>query len=123
VGRTFLLLGALAGLLTVALGAFAAHGLRGRLPAASLEWFQTGVHYQGLHALALLAVGLLALLRPLPGLRMAGWAFCGGILLFCGSLYLLALDAPRPLGWVTPFGGVAFLLGWYLLARAAWRLG
>jgi len=121
--RPLLRLGAINGFLAVALGAFAAHGLKGRIPAASLEVFQTGVHYQGLHALALLVVGGLLLVRPLPGLKAAGWAFFTGILLFSGSLYLLALTEVRTLGWITPIGGVSFLFGWGALAKAVWRVG
>jgi uncharacterized membrane protein YgdD (TMEM256/DUF423 family) len=114
----FIVFGAVNGFLAVALGAFAAHGLKGMLAPGLLEAFRTGVDYQAIHALALLAVGILgAQFRGNPGaLRLAGWAFVVGILLFSGSLYLMALTGTRWLGAVTPFGGTAFLVGWAALA-------
>jgi uncharacterized membrane protein YgdD (TMEM256/DUF423 family) len=121
--RLWLALGALNGFLAVALGAFAAHGLEGRLSERFLNTFQKAVDYQGMHAFALLAVGLLLWLRP--GFRLLNWAgrlFLAGILLFSGSLYILALSGVTLWGMVTPFGGTAFLLGWLILALAAWRL-
>lgn len=120
--RHFLIIGALNGFLAVAFGAFAAHGLKQVLSVGLLEIFQTGVDYQALHALALLAVGLLARSGSSRGLRLAGWAFATGILLFSGSLYLLALTDARWLGAITPFGGTAFLIGWASLAWHAWRM-
>ena len=110
--RTFLLLGALGGFFTVAFGAFAAHGLKAILSPGLLQTFHTGVDYQGLHSLALLGVGLLLRTQESAALRLAGWAFASGILVFSGSLYLLALTDARWLGAITPFGGAAFLLGW-----------
>jgi uncharacterized membrane protein YgdD (TMEM256/DUF423 family) len=120
--RLLLLAGAAGGLLTVLLGAFGAHGLEGSLPEIHLEWWRKAVDYQALHSLALLACGLLALLHPSRQLLLAGGSFVIGILLFSGSLYLLALTGSRSLGMVTPFGGVAFILGWFFLGLAAWRL-
>lgn len=119
--RHFVLIGAICGLLAVALGAFAAHALKGLLSAGLLEVFRTGVEYQGMHALALLVVGLLGRDRAGAALNLAGWAFAVGILLFSGSLYLLALTDARWLGAVTPFGGSAFLLGWGALGWHAYR--
>jgi uncharacterized membrane protein YgdD (TMEM256/DUF423 family) len=119
--RLFLMLGAVNGFLAVALGAFAAHGLQGRLSPQRLEVFQTGVEYQAMHALALLTVGLLASAATPAALRTAGWAFTVGILLFSGSLYLLVLTDTPALGMVTPFGGTAFLVGWSALAWSARR--
>lgn len=120
--RGFLLLAAFFGFTGVALGAFAAHGLRARLSSEYLAVFQTGVNYQLIHSLALLAVGLLA--QHLPGrlAMFAGSLFTLGILLFSGSLYLLTLGGLK-LGIVTPIGGMAFLGGWLCLGLAAWRLG
>lgn len=121
--RVFLLIAALSGLLAVVLGAFAAHGLRGKLDINLLNAFQTGVQYQMYHALALLAVALLSLHFPQANLfSWSGWAFIAGMLLFSGSLYALALGGPRWLGPVTPLGGLAFILGWVILLVAAWRL-
>ena len=119
--RHFIVLGAVNGFLAVAFGAFAAHALKDLLSAGLLEVFHTGVEYQGLHALALVAVGLLGRDEHGRALNLAGWAFASGILLFSGSLYLLALTDIRMLGAVTPLGGVAFLIGWGALAWHAAR--
>ena len=120
--RVLLLLAALFGFTGVGLGAFAAHGLKGQLSAEYLAVFQTGVHYQMLHALALLA--LAALWQRLGGrlLTAAGVCFCVGILLFSGSLYALTLTGISALGMITPVGGLMFLVGWFCLGLAAWRL-
>ena len=117
-----LLTGAVAGFLAVALGAFGAHGLEGRLPAAHLAWWEKAVDYHALHALALLAAGLVGLHAPGRAAAVAGWAFAVGVLVFSGSLYLLALTGMRWLGAVTPFGGTALLVGWVALGLAARRL-
>lgn len=123
---------ALAGLLGAAgvgLGAFGAHGLKARLGADGLDTWQTAVTYHLVHALALLAVGVWSRAaalsgQPAPGsLDGAGWLFALGVLLFSGSLYVLALGGPRWLGPVTPLGGVAFIAGWLLLAWTALRGG
>jgi uncharacterized membrane protein YgdD (TMEM256/DUF423 family) len=119
--RHFIVLGAINGFLAVAFGAFAAHALKNLLSAGLLEVFQTGVEYQAMHALAILAVGLLGRDGRSRALNLAGWAFATGILLFSGSLYILALTDIRWLGAVTPFGGTAFLLGWGALAWHAAR--
>jgi uncharacterized membrane protein YgdD (TMEM256/DUF423 family) len=120
--RVLLLLAALFGFTGVGLGAFAAHGLKGQLSAEYLAVFQTGVHYQMLHVLALL--GLAALWQRLGGrlLTAAGVCFCVGILLFSGSLYALTLSGISALGMITPVGGLTFLAGWLCLGLAAWRL-
>jgi uncharacterized membrane protein YgdD (TMEM256/DUF423 family) len=124
--RLFLALGAASGGASVVLGAFAAHGLKARLTADALSAFQTGVTYQIFHSIALCVVAVW--LRQLgreptlgdPGV-IAGIAFVTGILLFSGSLYGLALGAPRWLGPVTPLGGLAFIVGWTTFAWGAWR--
>lgn len=118
----FVLAAAVFGGLGVALGAFGAHALRTRLTPDLLAVFETGVRYQMYHALALLGVALLVV--KLPGTSMpatAGWLFIAGILLFSGSLYVLTLTGLRWMGAITPFGGVAFVAGWALLALAALR--
>lgn len=119
--RTFLWVGALAGFVGVALGAFGAHGLRTRLSAEMLTVFETGVRYQMYHALAILIVALAA--ARLDGwlIRAAGWLFSAGIVLFSGSLYALALSGVTVLGAVTPLGGLAFLAGWAALVIASFR--
>lgn len=120
--RLWLLLSAFAGFTGVALGAFAAHGLKSRLSAEYLAVFQTGTHYQLIHALALLGVALLALVAPGRLVNLAGGFFAAGIMLFSGSLYLLTLTGISKLGIVTPFGGLAFLAGWACLGLLAWRM-
>lgn len=120
--RLFVLLAAFFGFTGVALGAFAAHGLKSRLSAEYLAVFQTGVHYQVIHALALLALALLSVHLPGRWLTAAGLLFVLGIVLFSGSLYLLTLSGIGKLGIITPFGGLAFLAGWACLAMAAWRI-
>ena len=117
----FIFLGALNGFLVVALGAFGAHALKDRLEPASLATFETAVRYQAYHAFALLAVGLCAREQPSRTLSWAGGFLALGILLFSGSLYALALTRLRPFGMVTPFGGLALLVGWALFGFQAWR--
>jgi uncharacterized membrane protein YgdD (TMEM256/DUF423 family) len=117
--RTFLLIGAFSGFIAVTLGAFGAHGLRNRLSPEMLAVFETGVRYQMYHTLAILIVALAA--ARLDGwlVRSAGWLFTGGIVVFSGSLYVLALSGVTMLGAITPIGGLAFLAGWACLAIAA----
>jgi len=118
VDKTFLLIGAVAAFLAVAFGAFGTHGLRGRLSPEMMAAFESAVRYQMYHALAILAVGLM--LGRMDGwlIRTAGWCFVAGIVLFSGSLYVLALSGVTILGAITPIGGLAFLAGWACLAFA-----
>lgn len=120
--RLFLFLGAVFAALAVVLGAFGAHALKTRLPANLLEVYHTAVQYHFWHALGLLAVGIALQQLPDAGwLRAAGWLLTVGVVLFCGSLYLLALTNVRWLGAVTPLGGTAFILGWLAFAIAILR--
>lgn len=121
--RAFWLLGCLFGFAAVAAGAFGAHALRARLAPELLTVFETGARYQMYHALALLAVAWLASQWPGGAATAAGWLFTAGIVVFSGSLYLLALTGVRWLGAITPLGGVAFLAGWVALALAGSRIG
>ncbi|MBV6827014.1 DUF423 domain-containing protein [Pseudomonas sp. PD9R] len=120
--RGFLMLAAFFGLTGVGLGAFAAHGLKNRLTPEYLAIFHTGVTYQLVHTLALLGVALLATQIPGRLITWAGASFAIGILLFSGSLYVLTLTGVSKLGIITPFGGLAFLVGWFCLGLAAYRL-
>ncbi|MDX1567883.1 MAG: DUF423 domain-containing protein [Longimicrobiales bacterium] len=113
--KTFLALGAVLAFLGVALGAFGAHGLRGRVSAEDLQTFEIGVRYQMYHALALLAVAWVGTRFPGSAVTAAGWLFVAGIVIFSGSLYVLVLSGVRWLGAVTPIGGLAFLGGWLAL--------
>lgn len=118
-GNAFTAMAAVSGFLAVALGAFGAHALKARLPEDLLAIYHTAVQYQFWHTAALLAVGLLLFQFPQHVLlKCSGWAFTAGIIIFSGSLYVLALTGTRWLGAITPIGGVAFLAGWLLLAWA-----
>jgi uncharacterized membrane protein YgdD (TMEM256/DUF423 family) len=114
--------GALGALLAVAAGAFGAHGLRGQVEPAALAVWATAADYQMYHSLALLALGLARPAALAPRWQRAAVAcFAAGIVLFSGSLYLLALSGIRALGMITPLGGVLFLLGWSSVVAGAWR--
>lgn len=119
--KTFLMLGAINAFLCVAFGAFGAHGLKQSLSVDMLAVYQTGVQYHFYHALGLIVVGLVLL--HLPKCRpvvLSGWLMLTGIVLFSVSLYALSLTGIRGLGMITPFGGVAFLSAWALLAYGVW---
>lgn len=108
------------GFIGVALGAFGAHGLEGRLTPEGEAWWQTATLYVLVHAAATLAVGL----TGRTGLmNWGGWLLVFGALIFGGTLYAMALGAPRWFGAITPLGGMAFLIGWVLIALAALRSG
>lgn len=121
-GRHILIVGSCAALLGVAAGAFGAHGLRSVLSEHMITVFETGVRYHLIHAMAMLIAGLGAQVFQVRSLMMAGWSFFAGILIFSGSLYVLALTDISALGILTPFGGLAFLGGWGLLAKGFWAL-
>jgi uncharacterized membrane protein YgdD (TMEM256/DUF423 family) len=131
--ETFLALGAIFGFIGVALGAFGSHALRSKLTPDRVAMFETGVRYQMWHALALFVVVIVEAWTPSGGsssitlvadrggaplLFAAGWLFAGGIVLFSGSLYALAVTGRRAWGAVTPFGGACLLLGWAMLLFA-----
>jgi uncharacterized membrane protein YgdD (TMEM256/DUF423 family) len=120
--RLWLFLAALMGAAAVLLGAFAAHGLRGVLAASALETFETGGRYHLAHALAMGLAALAMRGAALPRARLAAMLFLGGIVLFSGSLYLLAVTGIRAFGFITPSGGLAFVMGWIALALAALRI-
>jgi uncharacterized membrane protein YgdD (TMEM256/DUF423 family) len=119
--RTILIAAALAGAAAVALGAFGAHALRASLDEQALATWRTAIDYAFCHALALLGTAALAREGVTRALAVAAIAFVAGIVLFSGSLCALALGAPRALGIVTPFGGVAFIVGWASLGIEGWR--
>ncbi len=117
----WVVIGATAGFLAVAGGAFGAHALKDRLEADDLATFEVAVRYQMYHALVLLAVAWVSSVRPSRVATAAGICMVLGIILFSGSLYGLTLLGWRWLGPITPIGGAAFLMGWLLLALAACR--
>jgi uncharacterized membrane protein YgdD (TMEM256/DUF423 family) len=128
-GKTWLVIGAVLGFLAVALGAFGAHGLEtsfkgsisGDFEKALKNW-NTAAQYQMYHALALLAVGLIAARRPGRSLSLAGSSFTLGTLIFSGCLYAMVLTGQRWLGAIVPIGGTLLIVGWVFLAIAALRL-
>ncbi len=119
--RIFFTIGSISAFLAVASGAFGAHGLKARLSADLLNTFEIGVRYHFYHALALFVVAWAYARWPSTATTAAGWLFIIGTVIFSGSLYALALSGVRWLGAVTPFGGLAFLAGWFCLAWGAWR--
>jgi uncharacterized membrane protein YgdD (TMEM256/DUF423 family) len=123
--KVFLAIAALLAGLSVALGAFASHGLKDKLTERALEIFETATRYQMYHALALALVAVLLMqsesigVTAQPWLNAAGYAFIAGIIMFSGSLYALSFSGVKVLGAITPMGGVAFMAGWGCLAIAA----
>lgn len=119
--KLYLIISSLFGAIAVVLGAFGAHGLKKIVPAETISAFQTGVQYQMYHTLALLAVAILFERFPTKWMRWAGGCFITGIILFSGSLYLLAaLKAAdkvdmEGIGIITPVGGIFFILGWLFI--------
>ena len=112
--------GAIQAFIAVAAGAFGAHGLKGALDDYSMGLWQLAMTYQMWHALALLALGLFEA-QTKRKQKGAGIAFTLGIVIFSGSLYAIALTGLRPLGMITPFGGISLLVGWALFAKAGWK--
>lgn len=121
--RTFVFVAAILGFVGVAAGAFGAHALRDTLTPRDLEIFETAVRYQLIHAVALLGIAAAAARWPeVSGpLTIAGWSMIAGVVVFSGSLYALVGSGVRALGAVTPLGGVGLLLGWAMLAWAAFK--
>ncbi|MBU5211257.1 DUF423 domain-containing protein [Heyndrickxia oleronia] len=118
--KVFIIIGAINAFLSVALGAFGAHGLADKLDPKYLDIWKTGVNYQMFHALGMIAVGIIAgNIQGSSLMSWSGWLMLVGIILFSGSLYILSLTKIGILGAITPIGGVAFLVAWVLLVIAA----
>lgn len=120
-GRWILPLAGLFVALATVFGAFGAHALQNRLAPERLAIYETAVRYQFYHALGLLAIGWIARTVAAPSLRWSGLLVAIGIVLFSGSIYALSFGAPRPLGIVTPIGGLALIMGWMIFAAAMLR--
>ena len=116
--KLFLLLAVLNGFLAVALGAFGAHGLDGRISEKAMKVWEKAVNYQMFHTVALFATGFMLSKFQGGSLMTAGWFFFVGIILFSGSLYIYAPTGIKTFAMITPLGGVAFLIGWVLLGYA-----
>jgi uncharacterized membrane protein YgdD (TMEM256/DUF423 family) len=121
VDRLFFVFSAALGFTGVAAGAFGAHALKNRLEPDMLAVFQTGVLYHLIHAVALAVVAVAAPRLAGTALTVSGWMFVAGVVLFSGSLYLLATTGAKVFGPITPLGGLCFLAGWASLGVAAWR--
>lgn len=119
-GRVLAVAGLLLALATV-LGAFGAHALKAQLAPDRLQVYETAVRYHFFHALGLLGIGLTLRFVPAAPVRWAALLVLVGVVLFSGSLYALTFGAPRPLGIVTPFGGLALIAGWISYAIGLWR--
>lgn len=120
--NNFFFIGSILAAISVAMGSFAAHGATKFMTEQQLGWMEKAARYNMYHALALFAVAW-ALTRWASQaglLNFAGWSFVAGVALFSGSLYIMAFTDLR-LGYITPAGGVAFVLGWILLAIASWK--
>ena len=118
--KPFLIIGAINAMLAVALGAFGAHGLEGKISEKYLEVWKTGVQYQMFHAMGLFVIAFLLNKFPQSSLLTAsGWIMFAGIVLFSGSLYVLSTSGIKVLGAITPLGGVAFIVAWILIVVAA----
>jgi uncharacterized membrane protein YgdD (TMEM256/DUF423 family) len=118
--KLFLIIGAINAMLAVALGAFGAHGLEGKISEKYLEVWKTGVQYQMFHAMGLFVIAFLLSKFPQSSLLTAsGWIMFAGIVLFSGSLYVLSTSGIKVLGAITPLGGVAFIMAWILIVVAA----
>ncbi|ULO05953.1 DUF423 domain-containing protein [Paenibacillus sp. 19GGS1-52] len=118
--RTFMTWGALLAMLGVAIGAFGAHLLKSIISEDYMQVYETGVHYQMIHALGLILIALVVgQWGESTRLRWAGWLLCSGIVLFSGSLYVLSITGVKVLGAITPLGGVCFIAGWIFLALEA----
>lgn len=118
--KWFVLLGSINMALAIAIGAFGAHGLANKVTEKMLANWNTGAHYHVIHALALIAIGLIMSKAGNTSLlTTAGWLLFAGIILFSGSLYVMVLTNVKALGAITPIGGVSFIVGWVLVAIAA----
>ncbi|MFD1036905.1 DUF423 domain-containing protein [Virgibacillus byunsanensis] len=113
--KLFVLFGIINGFVAVALGAFGAHGLEGKISEKALGTWEKAVNYQMFHTMALLVTGLLLIKVQTGGMMWAGWMFFIGIILFSGSLYIYSTSGIKTFAMITPLGGVAFLIGWVLL--------
>ncbi|MGE7119240.1 DUF423 domain-containing protein [Peribacillus sp. NPDC046944] len=119
--KLFIILGALNAFIAVALGAFGAHGLEGKIPDKYLATWNTAVDYQMFHAAGLLVIGLLAGKITSPLINWSGWMMFIGIIIFSGSLFVLSITQIKVLGAITPIGGVSFLAAWILMIIAAYK--
>jgi len=115
----YLLIGAMSGCLVVIMGAFGAHALNELLDDYGKSIYNKAVLYHMFHTIAILILGLINKIQPEIQLSMAGWSFMFGIILFSGSLYIIAITGIKSLGIITPIGGILFIIGWVFLILKA----
>jgi len=120
--KVLFIIGVINGFLAVALGAFGAHGLEGRISEQALKTWEKAVHYQMFHTMGIFIVGILLMRTEIASLLWSGWLFVIGIFLFSGSLYLYSTSGIRTLAMITPFGGILFLCGWIMLGYTLIKL-
>ncbi|WP_027965164.1 DUF423 domain-containing protein [Halalkalibacillus halophilus] len=120
--KLLLMIGAISGFITVALGAFGAHGLENRLSEKMLQTWEKAVQYQMFHTMAIFIAGILLIRTEIGMFQGAAWAFLIGIVLFSGSLYIYSLTSAKTFAMITPVGGLAFLVGWAILAYGITRM-
>ncbi|GAA0462567.1 DUF423 domain-containing protein [Alkalibacillus silvisoli] len=120
--KILLMIGAISGFITVALGAFGAHGLENRLSEKMMQTWEKAVQYQMFHTIAIFIASILLLKTELTVFQTSGWAFLVGILIFSGSLYIYSLTSTKFFAMITPIGGLAFLIGWIILAYGVTKI-
>ncbi|MCI2839700.1 MULTISPECIES: DUF423 domain-containing protein [Staphylococcus] len=118
--KVFIILGALCTMMAVGTGAFGAHGLEGKLSDKYMSVWEKAVNYQMYHGLGLIMIGIISGTTSI-NVNWAGWLLFFGIVLFSGSLYILALTQIRILGAITPIGGILFIVGWLMLIIATFK--
>lgn len=118
--KVFIILGALCTMMAVGTGAFGAHGLEGKLSDKYMSVWEKAVNYQMYHGLGLIMIGIISGTTSI-NVNWAGWLLFFGIVLFSGSLYILALTQIRILGAITPIGGILFIVGWFMLIIATFK--
>lgn len=119
--RFYFILGCISAAIGIGAGAFGAHGLKAILSPEMLTTYETAVRYQMYHAFGLIAIALAGGSIPGSKVRLVGWCFAGGTVLFSGSLYLLTLTGTLWLGAITPLGGIAFIAGWLTLGYSVYQ--
>ncbi len=119
--KTILMTASILLALAVAIGAFGAHGLKQHISGEMLQTYKTGVEYHFYHALGLLLIGVLTISFPSELLKWSAIFMVAGIVLFSGSLYVLAISGIKWIGAITPVGGLGFIAGWVLLFFAVWK--
>ncbi|WP_188207675.1 DUF423 domain-containing protein [Alkalibacillus aidingensis] len=120
--KLILMIGAISGFITVALGAFGAHGLESKLTEKMMQTWEKAVQYQMFHTTAIFIAAILLVVSEVTTFQTSAWVFLIGIILFSGSLYVYSLTGAKTFAMITPLGGVAFLIGWVILAYGVTKM-